>query len=275
MANPAKDWDQHVEDAEELARTPGFQRLRDEIVALARPQPEDVVVDVGAGTGLLTLALAPSVRKVWALDILPAMVDYLTTKAASAEFDHVEVATATAASLPLVDHTASLLVSNYCLHHLPDEEKQRALREACRVLGPGGRAVIGDMMFTLQVTEQRNRRLILTKVKAIIRRGPAGFLRLIKNAVRLMARRWEHPADPGWWREALEKAGFEQIQVHLLEHEGGIVTARRPAQTISGGRWTRAARREADRPWLVRTYPKSQDSAGRSRPDLDPGLLGL
>jgi ubiquinone/menaquinone biosynthesis C-methylase UbiE len=241
MLNPGKDWDQHVQDAEELARTPGFQRLRDRIVALAQPRPDDVVVDVGAGTGLLTLALAPSVERVWALDISPAMVEYLSTKAASADFDHVEVTTATATSLPLVDHAASLLVSNYCLHHLPDAEKQRALREAFRVLRPGGRVVIGDMMFTLQLSEPRNRRLVLTKVKAILRRGPAGVVRLLKNAVRLVTRRWEHPADPGWWRAALEQAGFENVRVHLLEqesgkHEGGIVTAVRPATTLASRR---------------------------------------
>ncbi len=241
MFNPAKDWDQHVQDAEELARTPGFQRLRDRIVSLAEPRPDDVAVDVGAGTGLLTLALAPSVGKVWALDISPAMVDYLSTKAASGGFDHVEVTTATAASLPLVDHAATLLVSNYCLHHLPDDEKRRALHEAFRVLQPGGRAVIGDMMFTLQVTEKRNRRLVLTKVKAILRRGPAGILRLLKNAVRLVTGRWEHPADPGWWREALEDAGFEHIRVHVLEHEGGIVTAQRPDPASRGRRWSRRA----------------------------------
>ena len=61
MTPVPKDWDDHVLDAEELARTDGFQRLRDQIVTLADPRPEDVVVDVGAGTGLLTLAVAPSV----------------------------------------------------------------------------------------------------------------------------------------------------------------------------------------------------------------------
>jgi ubiquinone/menaquinone biosynthesis C-methylase UbiE len=239
MLNPAKDWDQHVQDAEELARTSGFQRLRDRIIALAEPRFDDVVVDVGAGTGLLTLALAPSVSKVWALDISPAMVDYLSTKAASGGFDHVEVTTATAASLPLVDNAASLLVSNYCLHHLSDEEKRRALHEAFRVLRPGGRAVIGDMMFTLQVSDDRNRRLIFSKVKAILKRGPAGILRLLKNAIRLLTGRWEHPADPGWWREALQDAGFERIRVHLLEHEGGIVVARRPDRASTARRWPR------------------------------------
>jgi 2-polyprenyl-3-methyl-5-hydroxy-6-metoxy-1,4-benzoquinol methylase len=84
MLQGSKDWNQHVRQTEDLARTLGFRRLRDRIVALAEPQPDDVVVDVGAGTGLLSLALAPRVRRVWGIDISPAMMEYLRVKAASA-----------------------------------------------------------------------------------------------------------------------------------------------------------------------------------------------
>src|SRR5579884_990865 len=226
----SKDWDQHVLDAEELARSDGFQRLRDQIVRIAAPQPEDVVVDVGAGTGLLTLALAPLVARVWAIDVSPAMVDYLTTKAASGELDNVEAATATAVSLPLVDGAASLVVSNYCYHHLSDADKERGLAEVFRVLRPGGRAVIGDMMFRVQVSDRRSRRVLLSKVRSLLRRGPAGVLRVLKNAARLLSGRWERPADARWWRHALQRAGFAEIEVRLLEHEGGIISARRPLQ---------------------------------------------
>jgi 16S rRNA A1518/A1519 N6-dimethyltransferase RsmA/KsgA/DIM1 with predicted DNA glycosylase/AP lyase activity len=80
-----KDWDQHVLEAEELASSEGFERLRDQIVRLARPGPDDLVVDAGAGTGLLTLALAPRVAKVWAIDISEAMLEHLAAKATAAE----------------------------------------------------------------------------------------------------------------------------------------------------------------------------------------------
>jgi ubiquinone/menaquinone biosynthesis C-methylase UbiE len=242
MQNTAKDWDQHVLEAEELARTDGFQGLRDQIMALAEPKIDDVAVDIGAGTGLLTLALAPSVTKVWAIDISAPMIDYLTTKVASAELTNVEAARATAVSLPLVDGSASLVVSNYCYHHLSDAEKERGIAEAFRILRPGGRIVIGDMMFTMQVTDRRNRLLILTKVRAILRRGPAGLLRLIKNALRLLTGRWEHPADSTWWRRALDQAGFRDIEIQVLEHEGGIISARRPTQPTRDRR--RSGRRQ-------------------------------
>lgn len=226
----SKDWDQYVLEAEDLARTEGFQRLRDEIVRRAQPQPDDIAVDVGAGTGLLTLAMAPDVAKVWAVDTSQAMVDYLTTKAASGEFENVEAATATAVSLPLVDRSATLVVSNYCYHHLSDAEKERGIAEIYRVLRPGGRAVIGDMMFKVQVSDARSRRLLVSKVRAILSRGPAGLLRLLKNLLRVLTGRWEHPADPEWWRSAMRRAGLREIDIHVLEHEGGIISARRPLE---------------------------------------------
>lgn len=225
-----KDWDEHVLETEELSRTKGFLGLRDEIIRRAQPQLDDVVVDVGAGTGLLTLALAPLVGKVWAIDVSAAMIDYLTTKAASGELDNVEAASATAVSLPLVDEATTLVVSNYCYHHLSDPDKERGLEEAYRVLQPGGRLVIGDMLFRVDVADRRSRRVLASKIRAILSRGPAGLLRLLKNALRLMTGRWEHPADAEWWRRALQRAGFREIAIELLDHEGGIITARRPIQ---------------------------------------------
>jgi hypothetical protein len=69
--------------------------------------------------------------------------------------------------------------------------------------------------------------VIVSKVRALVRRGPAGVLRLLKNAVRLLAGQWEQPADSAWWGRAMRRAGFGEIEIRLLEHEGGLITARR------------------------------------------------
>ena len=234
MALIEKNWDRHVAQAEDVARSAGFLELRDSIVRLADPAAGDRVLDIGAGTGLLTLALAPRVQSVWALDISPAMCDYLRTKAASGELDNVEPVVGSAVSLPLMEESVDLVVSNYCLHHLSDTDKVRALEEIRRVLRPGGALVLGDMMFRPSVGNARDRGVVISKIRALLRRGPGGVVRLFKNAVRFLAGGWEKPARAEWWEKALRSAGFAEVRVETRHHEGGIAYGVKPGEVATG-----------------------------------------
>lgn len=224
-----KNWDDFVAHAESIARQPGFQELRDRLIGAADAAADDVVLDVGAGTGLLTLALAPRCGVVWALDVSPAMLDYLQAKARSGGHSNIELACTSAVSLPLVDSCVDVVVSNYCLHHLTDDEKRRALSEMRRVLRPGGRMAIGDMMFSMGLSSARDRDVARTKARAMLRRGVPGAVRLGRHAARLALRRHEHPAPASWWDTELRACGFENVHVEELAHEGGVAFARAPS----------------------------------------------
>jgi SAM-dependent methyltransferase len=225
----AKNWDDHVQDLERMADGPGFLALRDEILELARLRPEDRLLDVGAGTGLLAIAAAPRVAHVSALDVAPAMCRHLARKFDRCGIENADVLVNGATDLPLPDGTIDVVVSNYCFHHLSDAEKTQALAQIRRVLRPGGRLVFADMMFRINLVRQRDRAVIALLVRRMIGLGPAGLLRLAKNVTRVLAGRGEHPAGVEWWRDALLDAGFVDVAVRPLAHEGGIALARKPA----------------------------------------------
>lgn len=234
MADMTKNWDDHVGHAEALAGGRGFLALRDRILDLASPGKHEHCVDVGAGTGLLTFALAERTDRVWAIDISPVMCDYLREKASTGEVENLEIIAASAVSLPLASGTVDLVVSNYCFHHLRHPDKDHALAEIWRVLRPGGRLVFADMMFAVTLSDRRDRRVIASKVRAMLAKGPAGVIRLGRNTIRLAAGTWEKPARPEWWSDALRRADFESVRVTGLDHEGGIGTARKPGARPAG-----------------------------------------
>ena len=230
----AKDWDAHVDHMEALAQTPAFAALRERILELAELAPGDRVLDIGAGTGLLALGAAERARSVVAIDVSAAMCERLAARARAGGRSNVEVRAGDAAQLPVADQSFEVVLSNYCFHHLPDPAKRSALAEVARVLVPGGRFVFGDMMFSFSAASGRDRRVLARLALRMIRRGPAGLWRLARNGARVVVGRSEHPAPVQWWERALVEAGFEDVSVQALEHEGGIACARKPPEGRGG-----------------------------------------
>lgn len=224
---PSSTWDRRVDSWEAVAESPAFQRFAQEVLALADPRSDDRVVDLGCGTGLLSLAFAPLVDHVVAVDSSPAMLRRLAEKAETVTASNVETVASDLRSLPLPDESVTLAVSNYAFHHLDDRGKELALSEVRRVLVPGGRLVICDMMFSLS-PRPRNVAVIGSKLALLARRGPAGLLRIARNVARLVTRRWEHPAPSSSWERMLQARHFQAVRVTLLEHEAGIACAERP-----------------------------------------------
>ena len=134
-------WHDHVTSAA------AFGKVLDRILVLSQPQPSDVCVDLGAGTGFVTTALAPLVASVHAVDISPAMTEALADRAAEAGLANVSTEVTDLKDFRLPPSCADLIVSSYALHHLADADKRALTARAAQWLRPGGRLVIADMMF--------------------------------------------------------------------------------------------------------------------------------
>jgi arsenite methyltransferase len=114
----------------------------------------DDVLDIGAGAGTDTLTAARIVGpkgKVYALDMTPAMLGKLCGNIALARATHVEVIEGDAESIPLPDASVDVVTSNGVLNLVPD--KSKAFSEIFRVLRPGGKAQIADIVIGRPVGE--------------------------------------------------------------------------------------------------------------------------
>lgn len=214
---------------EEIAASPGFLALREQVLGHAELAHSDTVLDIGAGTGLLTLGAAPHVAWVHAVDVSPAMCTHLARRLEQTGVRNAEALLSSATSLPLADGSVDVVISNYCFHHLLEADKLKALDETMRVLRPGGRFVFADMMFRIGIARRRDRAVLIRFARRMLGHGPAGVMRLLKNVTRVLAGEGEHPASVEWWREALSGAGFVDVSVQALDHEGGLARTRKPA----------------------------------------------
>jgi ubiquinone/menaquinone biosynthesis C-methylase UbiE len=118
----------------------------------------DRVLDIGAGAGTDTLTAARLVGpegKVFALDMTPAMLAKLRRNVSLANAANVEVIAGDAESIPLPDASVDVVTSNGVLNLVPD--KPKAFAEIFRVLRPGGKAQIADIVVGRPVGESARR----------------------------------------------------------------------------------------------------------------------
>lgn len=119
----------------------GFLYTVCEVTRLLAPRPSDVLVDVGCGTGLIALAMAPWLNHIYAIDLSPNMVE--RARRNLSHVGNVEVALGSITRMDLSDHCCERVLAYSVLQYLDGEEEVgQSFRELFRVLRPGGRALL-------------------------------------------------------------------------------------------------------------------------------------
>lgn len=111
------------------------------------------VVDLGAGTGQFSLAMAARAERVIAVDVSPAMLDRLSDKAGALAVGSIEVVEAGFLTYQHAGEPADLVYSRYALHHLPDFWKAVALDRIAGMLRPGGILRLVDVVYSFELHE--------------------------------------------------------------------------------------------------------------------------
>jgi ubiquinone/menaquinone biosynthesis C-methylase UbiE len=132
------------------------KRLAETLAKMVGAAKNQKAADLATGPGTLALRFAAHVESVAAVDLTPAMLKRARETARNEEITNVAFLRADAQQLPIANGALDLVVTSYSLHHVPDQA--RMMREMARVLKPGGRVGIIDIVVpdTEGASEQAN-----------------------------------------------------------------------------------------------------------------------
>src|SRR5215211_4832475 len=125
-----------------------IRRLRSLTVDQTFLKAGEKVLDVGCGTGGVTIPAKLRVGKTGkaaGIDPAPEMIAIARRKASRAGLE-IDFRVGVIESLPFADETFDAVTSSLMMHHLPEHVRVNGLTEVSRVLRPGGRLLIADMM---------------------------------------------------------------------------------------------------------------------------------
>jgi arsenite methyltransferase len=176
----------------------------------------ETVLDLGSGAGADVLISARRVGptgKAIGLDMTDEMLQLAGANAANAGVDNVEFLKGYLENMPLADDTVDVVIAN-CVINLSGDKAQ-VIREAARVLRPGGRFAVSDDIADPDMDD-------------VTRADMAAWTGCIAGAL-----------TQAEFRSALQDAGFEEIEIHethrVHEHAGAaIIRARKPAPAMNG-----------------------------------------
>src|SRR3989442_6779770 len=158
--------------------------------ALATLNPGEIVLDLGSGGGIDVLLSARRVGpagKAYGLDMTDAMLALARENQKKAGVENVEFLKGEIEHIPLPDNSVDVIISN-CVINL-SADKDRVLREAFRVLKPGGRFAVSDVVTRGEMTPE-------------VRQNVLAWVGCIAGAL-----------EENEYRGKLSAAGFEQIGI--------------------------------------------------------------
>ncbi len=114
---------------------------------------DDVVIDLGAGTGAFAIEVAPHCDRVVAVDISPMMVEMIRDRVETSDQDNIEVRQAGFLTYRHTGRDASFVFSRNALHHLPDFWKVAALSNIAEMLRDGGILRLRDLVYSFEPSQ--------------------------------------------------------------------------------------------------------------------------
>jgi ubiquinone/menaquinone biosynthesis C-methylase UbiE len=176
-------------------------------IALASIKSGETVLDLGSGAGFDCLLAARQLNgtgRVIGVDMTPPMISKGRRNAAQAGFTNVEFRLGEIEHLPVADATVDLIISNCVINLSP--EKDQVFRDAFRVLKPGGRLAISDVVATKPVPPALREKLqaigacvagaaLISDLKAMLQ--DAGFGR-----IEIQPRNSSHQTIAQWTEDA-------------------------------------------------------------------------
>jgi ubiquinone/menaquinone biosynthesis C-methylase UbiE len=113
------------------------------VVQAAEPHPDDKLLDVACGGGLIVCAFAPLVRHATGIDMTPAMLDHARRLSQERSISNVTFKQDDASALTYPDRSFDIVTTRFSFHHFL--EPLAVLREMRRICVPDGRIVVVDM----------------------------------------------------------------------------------------------------------------------------------
>lgn len=159
-------------------------------VALASLREGETVLDLGSGAGVDCFLAANRVGKngrVIGVDMTPEMIDKARANARKGNYSNVEFRLGEIENLPVADNTVDAVISNCVINLSPD--KSRVFQEAFRVLKPGGRLMVSDIV-------------LLKGLPEVIKNSVEAYVGCLSGAILKDA-----------YLKAIRNAGFEDVQV--------------------------------------------------------------